>query len=264
MTTLPTASARFANLFAGPKPILAMLHLKGDEPADVLARAMREADILISHGVDGLVVEDYFGSRHDVEVVLDELASQSLPVPYGVNVLDDGPASFELAERYGAGFVQMDSIAGHLAPAQDLPFAAAIQRIRRDSSALLLGGVRFKYQPVLSGNSLDVDLRVAMGRCDAVVVTGDRTGGQTPGSKIREFRSVLGPDFPLVVGAGVTVDNCREQLLLGDAAIVGSSLKDTGEATGEISTGAVADFMAAVREVRASAGAVPVADGDTP
>ncbi|MEI2620388.1 MAG: BtpA/SgcQ family protein [Candidatus Nanopelagicales bacterium] len=110
-------------LFGISKPILAMLHLKGEDPRDVLNRAMQETDILVSNGVDALVVENYFGSRADVETVLATLAAESLPVPYGINVLDDGPASFALADTYGAAFVQMDSVAGHLPADQDPGFA---------------------------------------------------------------------------------------------------------------------------------------------
>lgn len=238
-------------LLGTTKPILAMLHLQGDGPDDILQRALRETEILVANGVDGLVVEDYFGSRADVEAVLAAFAMDPPGVPYGVNVLDDGEASFALADKYEAAFVQMDSVAGHLPPEQDATFTAAVQALRSRSSAVLLGGVRFKYQPLLSGNPLDVDLQLARQRCDAVVVTGDRTGEQTSLAKIREFRALLG-DFPLVVGAGVTAQNCREQLEWTDAAIVGSSLKDTGNADGEVSAQAVAQFMSVVREVRGS------------
>lgn len=233
------------------KPILAMLHLQGDGREDILQRALRETEILVANGVDGLVVEDYFGSRADVEAVLVAFAKNPPGVPYGVNVLDDGAASFALADKYGAAFVQMDSVAGHLPPEQDAAFAAQTEAIRNKSQAILLGGVRFKYQPVLSGNPLDVDLRIATQRCDAIVVTGDRTGEQTSTAKIAEFRKVLG-DFPVVVGAGVTAQNCSEQLALTDAAIVGSWLKDSGQADGEVSARRVAEFMAAVRQVRAA------------
>lgn len=245
-----TSRPSLGELFGVTKPILAMLHLQGDSPQDVLDRAMRETEILVGNGVDGLIVEDYFGSRHDVEAVLAQLANDTPPVPYGVNVLDDGATSFALAEYYGARFVQMDSIAGHLPAAQDAQFASATEKVRHGSSLVLLGGVRFKYQKVQSGNPLAVDLRIAMRRCDAVVVTGDRTGQQTSLDKIRTFREVLGTDFPLVVGAGVTPKNCREQLEVADAAIVGSSLKETGEVAGEVSARAVADFMDEVRLLR--------------
>ncbi len=240
----------FTNLFRAPKPILAMLHLKGEGSADVLTRAMRETEILVAGGADGLVVEDYFGTADDVAAVLAGLAADPPPIPYGVNILDDGPASFELADKFGAGFVQMDSVAGHLLPADDAVFAREVAAIRAASDAVLLGGVRFKYQKVLSGNSLQTDLRAGMDRCDALVVTGDRTGEETPTDKILAFREVLGAQFPLVIGAGVTVENCAQQMPLGDAVIVGSALKVGGVAEGELSPAAVTEFVSAMREVR--------------
>lgn len=242
--------SRLAGLFPAPKPVLAMLHLKGENSADVLSRAMRETEVFVSGGMDGLVVENYFGTVDDVKVVLAELAAHPPGIPYGVNVLDDGPASFALADEFGAGFVQMDSVAGHLRRDADARFADELAQLRAQSNAVLLGGVRFKYQPVLSGNSLVTDLQIAMDRCDAVVVTGDATGEQTPVPKIDQFRAVLGASCPLVIGAGVTVENGPEQLPLGDGAIVGSSLKVGGAAIGEVSHVAVERFMAMVHAVR--------------
>jgi len=250
-----SAAARFARVFAVHKPILGMLHLKGDDRADIVARALREAETLVSNGIDGLVVEDYFGSAQDVEAVLERLARTPPGVPYGVNVLDDGPASLALADRYGAHFVQMDSVAGHLSDADDTVFAAELARLRERSSVLLLGGVRFKYQPVLSGRAVGVDLQTATGRCDAVVVTGPGTGVETSVAKVREFRDALGPVFPLVVGAGLTADNCADTLAIADAAIVGSSLKDTLAADGDVSGPLVAELMRTVLALRQASGA---------
>jgi predicted TIM-barrel enzyme len=261
--TTPHASTRFADAFSVRKPILGMLHLKGEDPDDILDRAVREIHILIANGVDALVVEDYYGTISDVERVLARLASSRPTVPYGVNVLDDGIASFALADAYGAAFVQMDSIAGHLTNEEDGPFAQEIARVRDRSSAALLGGVRFKYQPVQSGNSVAVDLRTAMTRCDAVVVTGSGTGVETSLSKVQEFRDVLGSAFPLVVGAGVNTSNCRQALRISDGAIVGSSLKDTLTAAGEVSAANVAELMDAVRIVRTlEAGAAAEGSGN--
>jgi hypothetical protein len=250
-------ATRLAEVFSVPKPILGMLHLKGSDRADVVSRALREADILVANGIDGLVVEDYFGSVGDVEAVLERFAAMPPGAPYGVNVLDDGPPSFALADRYGAAFVQMDSVAGHLGPEDDAAFAAELAGLRANGGPLLLGGVRFKYQPVLSGNAVEVDLREAVRRCDAVVVTGPGTGMETSMEKVRAFRAVLGPRFPLVVGAGLTAENCGEALAVADAAIVGSSLKDTLAADGDVSAARIAPLMAAVCAVRRHVAAVP-------
>ena len=257
------AAARFHRVFAVHKPILGMIHLKGTDRADIVARALREAEVLVVNGIDALIVEDYFGSAEDVEAVLQEMARSSPGVPVGVNVLDDGPTSFMLADRYGAQFVQMDSVAGHVSAADDVAFASEVARLRDASTALLLGGVRFKYQPVLSGNPVEVDLLIATERCDAIVATGPGTGMETPVERIREFRDVLGPSFPLVVGAGLTAENCADTLTIADAAIVGSSLKDTLQADGEVSAARVAELMRTVRATReasrpvAAPGSVP-------
>ena len=46
----------FLDLFSQPKPILAMLHLKGTTRADIMQRALREVDIYARCGVDAVIV----------------------------------------------------------------------------------------------------------------------------------------------------------------------------------------------------------------
>jgi predicted TIM-barrel enzyme len=251
---------RFGSVF-GCKPVLAMLHLKGETEQGCVRRARREIDILVEAGVDGIIVENYFGTPDDIERVLEYLSTQRSQLTYGVNVLDDDVRAFGLARRYGATFIQLDSVAGHLLPDDDPRFAEWLAEQREQTSALVLGGVRFKYQPVLSGNSLETDLRLATDRCDAVVVTGAGTGVETDLNKIARFREILGDSFPLITGAGVTARNGEAQMSAADGAIVGSYLKDTFTAEGEISAGHVEMFMAAVRRARPAVAANAVKGG---
>lgn len=244
---------RFMDIFPGPLPILGMLHLKGDSPADILERAMRESDIMYEAGVDAVIVEDYFGSADDAERVLGWLSANRRDKIYGVNILDDFPRSYELARRYGARFMQVDSVAGHLRPQDDPPYGEMIAGYRADGSVFVLGGVRFKYQPYLSGRTLAQDLEIGRTRCDAIVVTGEGTGMVTDTQKIRDFREILG-SFPLIVGAGVTAQNAAETLLAADGAIVGSAFKAGGLAKNELDAANVAAFMTAVRVLRKTIG----------
>ena len=62
MTGQGSARARFDDRFPGDKPVLAMLHLKGEDEQDRLSRARTEIDVLLDAGVDALVVENYFGT----------------------------------------------------------------------------------------------------------------------------------------------------------------------------------------------------------
>lgn len=240
---------KFLEIFSEPKPVMAMLHLKGDNREERLERCLKEAAIYAENGVDAMIVEDYFGDEGDVEAALQLLQGKGYCL--GVNVLDNLPRSYELAEQYGAAFIQADSVSGHLAPEDDPAFAEMVAGYRARGDIGVIGGVRFKYQPVLSGRSLEEDLRLGMERCDAIAVTGVGTGSDSPTEKIAEFRAVCGEDFPLVVAAGVTPENAAEKLEVADAVIIGSALKDTGKDTGDVSPEKVREFMDAVRAIRA-------------
>lgn len=240
----------FLDLFAHDKPIMAMLHLKGETADERFERAVRELDLLLAGGADAVIVEDYFGTADDVERVLRYIVAQRPDIVYGVNILHDYRRAFSLAAQYGVKFIQIDSMAGHLKPEDDGAYGEEINDLRRQSDAFLIGGVRFKYQPYLSDRSLEEDMDIALGRCDAIVVTGTGTGIATDIEKIRAFRQLIGDRAPLVIGAGLTPESCGEQFAHADAAIVGSYFKDTYKDTGDVDPAHVKTFMDAVRAVR--------------
>lgn len=240
-------------VFPTVKPILGMLHLGGDTPADRLARAVEEAKVMAGEGCDGLVVENYFGDSDDVERVLERLTGLDLPARIGINVLRDNDRAFALARRYPVAFIQIDSVCGHLPVDEDAAFAAHLAEERASVPAPLLGGVRFKYQPVRSGRTEAEDVRLGAARCDALVVTSDATGQETDLAKIRRFRAATGGSIPLFVGAGMTEANAADQLDAADGAIVGSWLKEGHSDKGLLDPSYVARFMTAVRNARARA-----------
>lgn len=239
----------FIDSFHNPIPVFAMLHLKGDSETEKFDRARRETEILWDSGVDSIIVENYYGTTDDVIAVCEWLSTEARDVVFGINILRDDRAAFELATRFGARFVQLDSVAGHLRVDDDEVFGQWLNDSRGVADFFVLGGVRFKYQEYLSGRSLEEDLRLGASRCDAVVVTGDGTGLQTPASKTREFRSIVGPDFPLVIGAGVTPASCAEDLADANAVIVGSYLKDTFIDTGDVDKEHTREFVQAIRSL---------------
>jgi hypothetical protein len=237
----------FNTLFAHGKPVLGMLHLAGDTPQSRVATALQEAQMMSSAGFDGVIVENYFGTNTDVEVVLAELTRMNLPCKIGLNVLGGMDIAFDLAALHAVDFIQVDRVCGHLPPAQDGFQARHLAARRADCGAVLLGGVRFKYMPVLSGRSEAEDLEIGRERCDAIVVTSDATGHKTDLAKIRRFRAVLGPDYPLIVGAGLRPDNVAEQFAIADGGIVGSWLKDHHRDSGMMNADYVETFIKAAR-----------------
>lgn len=231
-------------VFGTAKPIIAMIHLAGCGAEEKLTLAKREIEILYRNGVHAVLVENYYGGASDVEMVLKYLQEAYPHKVYGVNILGDPDLAFDFARKYGAKFVQIDSVSGHTRPAQDAKLAAYLDQLRGDRDIFLLGGVRFKYQPVASGRTLEEDLKIGMERCDAVVVTGAGTGISTELDKIKTFRAILG-DFPLIVGAGMTAETAAEQLFYSDGAIVGSYFKEGGYTEYPVDEMRVKTFMTA-------------------
>ena len=222
-----------------------MLHLRGWGHADTLDNARREIDMMYENGVSAVWVENYFGNADDVENALQLLSQSYSDQVYGVNMLGSPEMGFRMARDYGAKFVQMDSVCGHLTPKAEESFLSSLSTLRGSGDIYLLGGVRFKYQSYRSGRSLEEDLTLAKDRCDAVVVTGPGTGISTEMEKICRFRQILG-EFPLVVGAGMTAETARRQLSYADGAIVGSYFKEGGDAGNLMDPERVKAFMNAV------------------
>ena len=249
---MTTAREKFESLFGHKKCILGMLHLKGETDEEILERAKRELDIYMRQGLSAVIVENYFRQEETqyAEKVLNYLQSCRKEVVYGVNMLEHDPEGFAAARAYDARFIQLDSVAGHLYPEEDVEFGRNMEKWRAGTQALVFGGVRFKYQPYRSGRSLQEDLALGMVRSDAIVVTGEGTGMETSMDKINQFRELMG-GFPLLIGAGMTPENARERLQAADGAIVGSYFKDNYKDNGEVDETHVRRFMEAVKDLTA-------------
>ncbi|MBQ3137211.1 MAG: membrane biogenesis protein [Clostridia bacterium] len=231
------------------KPIIAMLHLRGSSDEDMLSRMIKETEIYYRNGVDAVLVENYFGSIGNCEQALKYLNENMPDKLYGVNILGDYKKAFELAEKYNADFVQIDSVCGHLDPMRDSVYAKELISLMKNRKYQVLGGLRFKYQPVRSCRTLEEDAALAEMRCDAVVTTGEGTGMDCPTGKLSEFRRVLG-EFPLIAGAGVTADNVCEKLQFADGVIIGSWLKEWHRDYGDVCEEYVKAFMEKVEVYR--------------
>ncbi len=218
--------SNFYDVFPRKKVLIGMLYLSGNSHSEKIERAVEEAGIYNEEGFDGAIVEDYHGDLQDVISALDILQKQNLPLIIGVNVLRDPYLAFGLAGKYGAKFVQFDTIqASSSNSANNHRFNEKMyfSLKERYPHICILGGVRFKYVPP-TGKSLADDLCDGMYKADAIVTTGEGTGIETPIQKLRDFRKVM-ETFPLIVGAGINDRNVKEQMEICEGAIVGSYIK---------------------------------------
>lgn len=195
-------------LFTKEKPVIGMIHTNHTDEESSLQLAQREIEIYLKYGVYPLI-ENYFGDDDDCENILRWMQQKHNDKICGLNILGDIYRSFELAEKYGVSFIQIDSVCGHF---------------------------------VNSGRTLTEDLKIGMGRCDAVVCTGEGTGLATPMDKVEKFKQILG-DFPVIIGAGVTIDKVEACRRNSDGVIVGSWFKDNHRAEYSVNEDYVKDFM---------------------
>ena len=88
--------------------------MNGDNERRVHDLAKFEIDALYSNGADAVLAENYFGTARDVEWALNYISKNYPDKIYGVNILGSDKLAFKLAADYGAAFVQIDSVCGHL------------------------------------------------------------------------------------------------------------------------------------------------------
>src|SRR3989338_1995582 len=211
----------YADKFPGRKTLFGMIHLAGENP---VAQALEEIALYQEEGVDAAIIENYHGSRADVLQTLRSLP-QNLTIKIGVNILpNEYFYSFRLAQEYHLDFIQLDYIAGKYqghAPFKLRDYSA--YKLSHPHIAVL-GGVWPKYYTPLQGSCLKDDVSEGMTRAEAIVVTGEGTGKETPLPKIQGFRKLLGK-HPLLIGAGLSLENAAMQLAFADGAIVGSAFK---------------------------------------
>ncbi len=251
------ANLRFKKLF-GRKPVLGMIHLAGDSK-DTVPRALKELEIFQQEGLDGAIVENYLGSEEEVGEVLKLAQKEKYNLVLGVNILpNEYFKSMNLAGKYGAKFIQLDYVAGKylnggLVSGRRIQFELDHEDYcffrEKYPELLVLGGVHPKYYNPAPESDLAEELRKAVQRADAIVVTGKGTGLETPIEKVNEFRRII-KDFSLIVGAGLNPENAYDQLSIADGAIVGSALKVNNAAVNNVDRFKVRDLMDAVKYVR--------------
>jgi len=228
------------------KPILGMIHCSGS-----VNDAINEITILEEEGVDGIIVENYHGTTREVIDVLKELKNHDFNIEVGINILpNEFIEALMMANTYGATFIQLDHVAGTYKNGTTLNVEEYNTMKSKYPDITVLGGVWPKYYTPVEGSDLVADISQGMERAEAIVVTGEGTGKETPLDKIKNFREILGNDFPLITGAGMNPSNVGEQVSHAEGAIVGSCLKPYKRTQELIRRELVREFMDEVTKIR--------------
>jgi len=266
----------FEEMFGKKLPIIGVVHLQPLPGApryesmsmkEIARLAVEEARAMSENGIDGLIVENFrdmmFKKRVGPETVASMTyvaseVSSAVSVPIGLCVLQsDAISALAIAKAVGGKFIRvpyytetyivdagmMESIA-----ADALRFRKMIEA--RDVK--IFADVHIKHGYSLSRRPIEESAEDAYerGLADAIIVTGKKTGGKTKPEDVKVVRDYL-PELPLIVGSGVTPESLSEYFpKLGDAVIVGTSLKKEGKTEGTIDTERVRLFSKNMEKCR--------------
>jgi uncharacterized protein len=259
--------------FPVPKPVIGMVHLPGlpGSPrgsltiAAIREHALRDAEALVSGGIDGLMVENFgdapfFPSRlpaHTVAhmtVIAHEVKSR-FPLPLGINALrNDGLAAVAIAAAVGADFVRINVYTGARVTDQGIVEGEA-HRILRARKLLgarcrIFADVAVKHSSPLGVRPLEDEVAdtVLRGGADAVIVSGSATGKPASLDDIRRAKEAAA-GAPILLGSGAGKSDLAEVLRYADGLIVGTAFKKDGVVTNPVEVARVRAFMEQVAEL---------------
>lgn len=264
-------------LFKVKKPIIGMVHslplpgsplFKKHTLPEVYDYAVREAEVLVACGVDGLLIEnagdvpfvkqEYLGPETAACIaVMGERIRQGTALPIGVNVVANAAHwSIAATQAFGGQFVRVNQWANAYVANEGFVEGPA--------------GIALRYRAMLEAEDIEVfaDVHVKHGShaitgdrpvkelardneffdCAALIATGLRTGDPTRAEEVDAIRA--GSSLPILVGSGISLENCTELLRHADGAILGVSVKDPPAMSSPTNPEKLRAFMAAVKELR--------------
>ena len=264
----------FWQLFDIAKPVIAMAHLPalpgtsrhdaGASLDELVSRVRTDLGHLLAGGVDGVMFcnEDdrpySFHAGHEVVATMTRVVTELRPAdrPFGVDVLWDATAAMAVARATGAQFMR-EVVTGAYESDMGLwaPDAAELLRFRRQIGAddvLVMANITPEFASPMGNRSVAQRARSAVvsSLVDVVLVAGPMAGAEPDPAELREAKSAVGDDVPVLMNTGARPDNIARFLEIADGVIVGSGLKQGGGTWNPVDPERVSAFMDRVREFR--------------
>ena len=272
MATRPT----FADLFATPKPVIAMAHLPalpgtprhvaGTSLDELVARVRTDLDHLLAGGVDAVMFCNEDDRPYRLHVGPEIPATMAAVVaelrprdrPFGVDILWDPLAAMALARATGAAFMR-EVVTGTYESDMGLwaPDAGELLRYRHAIDAddvLVFGNITPEFASSLGTRSVADRARSAVtsSLLDVVLIAGPMAGAEPDLATLREALEAVAGRVPVLMNTGARADNIARFLEVADGVIVGSGLKVDGQTWNPVDPDRVGAFMDAVRTARRS------------
>lgn len=255
------------------KPVIGMVHLlplpgsaahRAASVAQILDRAVAEAQLLADGGVDAILVQNTGDApftphgRPETIACMSVVAaaiSRAVARPLGINILaNGGPEAIAVAHAVRALFVRIKVYCGAVVSTGGVVNGNATETLafRRaiGADAIAIAADVYDRTSAPLGDlplALMADLAHRHGHADALIVTGQSVADSL--SRIRDVKAVV-REAVVIAGGGTTDQNVGQFLKDCDGVIVGSSIKDTGHFVGMVDRARLDAYMRAVAAAR--------------
>jgi len=260
-----------------PKPIIGMLHLPplpgsytytGQPLDDIVAHAVREADILATAGFDGFLMQNAGDRPACLEVCPEKVAYMSVIgaairrahplLPLGVNVCWNVPkATIAVCHAVGGAFIRLEHVYIGMAitphgPVYGCAYEATQYLKLLDATHIRIFADVYEAHSVPLGRvPIEQAARQATGACQAhaVVIT-----GSTFAESLEMMRAIKRstPSMTVLLGGGSDPKNVAEALCAADGIIVGRALKTRADVLAPVDLAKAQAYMEAVACARPS------------
>ena len=274
---IPIKPDALRELFRNLKPIIAMIHLPplpgsprytGISVEEIIDYALRDAEVLKSSEVDGLQVEnigDYPYLKpddigHETSAILAVVAREvrkATGLPVGVCCLANGVIPAIAACLVSGGkWVRAAEWANAYIADEGFIEAAAPKSMRyrsnlRATDIKVFADVHVKHGShfIISDRHFEEQVAdVEFFDADAVIVSGSRTGAETPLDRV--VRAKQATRLPVLIGSGLNPSNAESPLRVADGAIVGSYLRKDGKFWNPVDYSRLKELMSVVKRLR--------------
>ena len=259
----------FAEIFDEKKPVIGLVHIRAlpgttcyqKEPglADVIARARRDYESLVSGGIDSVIFCNEFDKPYSkcvgphivasMTTVINKVLEGNRVIPFGVDVQWDPKAALAIAMATGGCFIRgivCGAYCGDLGLLTPNPEEIAQYRKQIGAENVkILTNLLPEFSASLDSRPLTLRAQTAIksSLVDGLCVSGFMAGGDAPYEQLIEVKKAVG-DFPVVANTGVKFENVRQILDIADACCVATCLKVDGSANNPIDMDNVRKMMA--------------------
>jgi uncharacterized protein len=267
---------RFRNIFAGEKPLIAMVHLPplpGTPLYDadrgvpgMVEDVSRDLAVLLDAGFDGFLFCNEGDRPYELEAGLESAATMARVVaqcapadkPFGVDFLWDARCALAVAVATGAAFMR-EVATGVWESDMGLwqTDAAALLRERRrlDASDLaVLMNVTPEFASPIGRREPAEAARSAVvsSLADAILVSGPMAGAEPGRALLEDIREAVPAEVPVLLNTGAKSETIADYLRAADGCIVGSDLKVDGYTWNPVDPERAKRFVDAARSSVAS------------